>query len=192
MTSKQADFFDQDPATKKRYARTTYGGDTQGQRKLERPLAAKKWIHLTLKSDLAVGPLNFLNPRHRIRIEKLLFDRAKQFGVAIAELVTMSNHFHVRVRMSSRSQFKKFLKTVTGLIARMVTGARRGHKFGRFWTGLAYTRVLKSSFELLQLKGYFEANRKQAQHGYQAREEFRESFNIWVQRMRYGEFEEDC
>ncbi len=116
--------------------------------------------------------------------EKILRDKAVKFGVQIAELVNMGNHLHIRLRMRSRSGFQKFLKSITILIARIVTGARRGHKFGRFWKGLAFTRVLTSSLELLRLKGYFEGNRRQADHGYKARERHLQQFNRWVRQMR--------
>ncbi len=76
---------------------------------------------------------------------------------------------------------------MTCLIAREVTGAKKGQKFGKFWQGLAFSRVLKTSLEGLQLKGYFEANRREAIRSYQSRKEFLDRFNRWVYHLRYGE-----
>jgi hypothetical protein len=80
------------------------------------------------------------------------------------------------------------------LIARKITNAKKGNKLkatnqkqNKFWQGLAFTRVLKTSLEELQLKGYFKANRKQAAQGEKAREEFLNKFNEWIYKMRYGE-----
>jgi hypothetical protein len=73
---------------------------------------------------------------------------------------------------------------VTTLIARKVTGACRGNKFGRFWQGLAFTRVLKSYTEELNLKGYFHANRNEAEYGPAARDRVLKAFNKWVYRER--------
>ena len=61
-----------------------------------------------------------------------------------------------------------------------ITGAKRGKKFGRFWQHLAYTRVLKSYIEELNLKGYLAANRSEAMLGQEARERMLRAFNKWV------------
>jgi len=86
----------------------------------------------------------------------------------------------MKIRITSRESFQKYLKSVTTLIARTVTGARRGKKFGRFWQHLAYTRVLKSYIEELNLRGYFEANEAEAMLGHAARERMLKRFNNWV------------
>jgi REP element-mobilizing transposase RayT len=183
MRSKQSNLFDKD--TKKRYNRTSHGGaPTKGKRKLERPLSSKQWIHLVLKSDKAKGHMSFLNPKHKIFVEQLLKEKASKFGVRIADQVNVGNHVHLKIRIHSRELFQKFLKSVTTLIARKVTGARKGKPFGRFWQNLAYTRVLKSYIEELNLRGYFQANLVEASMGYEARERALKRFNKWVYEER--------
>lgn len=171
--------------TKRRYSRTIHGGTrTKGRRKQERPLSTKHWIHLVLKSDKATGSLSFLNPKNQPVVESTLKQKAKRFGVRIAELVNVGNHLHLKVKIADRKAFQRFLKSVTTLIARFVTGARKGKPFGRFWQGLAFTRVLKTSLEELNLRGYLEANRREAAHDYAAREDYLHRFNRWVSRHR--------
>ncbi len=189
--SKQATLFDYFGKSDlgRRYGRTAYGGaKPKGRRKLERPLATNRSIHLVLKSDKAVGYYSFLSLRNRQPVESLLRKKAKQFGVFIAELVNVGNHLHLKIRIADRHQFQKFLKSVTCLIARMVTGAKKGKPFGRFWQHLAYTRVLKSSLEELYLKGYLEANRREASQSFQARQDYLKKFNDWVRRERKASF----
>jgi len=172
-------------ATKKKYGRTTHGGTpTKGKRKEFRPLSSRKTIHLVLKSDKATGTYSFLNLKNKPMVEQIIYTKAKKFGVKIAEIANAGNHLHIKLRAQSREAFQKFLKAVTCLIARKVTGARKGKKFGRFWQGLAFTRVIKTKFEELQLTGYFEANRRQIKDGYAAREAFLSDFNDWVYKLK--------
>ena len=168
---------------KKRYGRTEYGGlETKGHRKLERPLATKKWIHLILKSDKAKGQYSLL--KHKIMAKQLLDEKARKFHVRIGDYANIGNHLHIKIRIKSRRQFQKFLKSVTTLLARKITGARRGRPFGPFWSGLAYTRVLTSALEELNLRGYFEANRIQARSSYRVREQYLRAFQEWVRLSR--------
>lgn len=173
--------------TKRKYGRTWHGGtETKGHRKNHRPLSEKKWVHLVLKSSKAKGTWSFLTPKNQILIQEIIKEKARKWGVQIAETVNVGNHLHVRLKFKYREGFQNFLRSVTSLIARKITKARRGVKTGKFWQGLAFTRVLKTTFEEMQLKGYFEANKIQAQKGTKAREEYLDRFNAWVYRLRYS------
>lgn len=173
------DYFDMSTA-KRRYGRTKHGGaNTRGKRKQERPLSTKKWIHLVLKSEKAEGRLSFLAPKNQEFVESTIRRNAKDSGVKIAELVNVGNHLHLKIRITSRRSFQHFLRVVTALIAKKLTGAKRGQPFGRFWQGLAFTRVLLTSLEELNLRGYLEANRREVRSP-KAREDFLRKFNAWV------------
>jgi len=181
------DYFDK-KEIRNRYGRTQHGGvKNKGHRKLQRPLSTKKWIHLILKSDKAKGNLSFLLPRNKHIIQSILKQKSKKFGVMLADGANVGNHLHLKIKIQNRESFQKFLKAVTCLIARKITGAKKGYKFGRFWQGLAFTRVLTSSLEELNLKGYIKANRIQAEKGELAREKFLRKFNAWVYRERLRE-----
>jgi hypothetical protein len=178
------DYFDMKPV-KKSYGRTQHGGTLgKNHRKEFRPLSTKRWIHLILKSDKAYGSMSLLHPSHKIWIKGLLHRKSKKFGIKISDYANVGNHLHLKIKISSRENFAKFLKSVSALIARKVTGAKRGKPFGKFWQGLAFTRILTSALEELQLKGYIEANRREAQVSKQAREDFLAQFNRWVYRQR--------
>ncbi len=187
MRTKQGQLFQyhQMNSTHKRYGRTQHGGvGAKNHRKLERPLSTKKWIHLVLKSDKAVGQLSFLKASHQVFVKKLLHEKARKFGIKIADYANVGNHLHLKIRISSRENFKKFLKSITAQIARKITGAKKGKPFGRFWQGLAFTRILTSRLEELNLKGYIEANRIEAARSGRAREKFLKKFNQWVYKER--------
>ncbi len=185
--AKQANLFEYFKAStvKKRYGRTVHGGaKTKGHRKLERPLSTKKWIHLVLKSDKARGEFSFLTPKNKIFIGRLVQAKARRFGVRVADQANVGNHLHLKIKISSRENFQKFLISITAQIARFVTGARRGKSFGKFWQGLAYTRVLSTEKENLILGGYFMANREEAVAGKQGRDVFLASFYDWIYQER--------
>jgi REP element-mobilizing transposase RayT len=185
MKQKSLFEFSNDKSNQRRYARRTHGGvPTKPARKLERPLSRKDFIHLILKSEKAKGALGFLKSENDIVVRDILREKAKKFGVVIADFANVGNHLHIKIRAQSRESFQKFLKAVTCLIARKITGAKRGKKFGKFWQGLAFTRIITSRLEELRLRGYFEANRKEAQYGYATRERFLAEFNVWMRKLK--------
>jgi hypothetical protein len=85
-----------------------------------------------------------LSIKNKATVEKLLKQKAKKFGVFIAEMVNVGNHFHLKIRVTTREGFGKYLRSVTSLIARTVTGARKGKPFGKFWQGLACIQITSS------------------------------------------------
>lgn len=182
---KQTSLFENVSKSEKKYfsSRKSHGGISTG-RKLKRPLVPGKWIHLVLKSDKAKGRLSFLTPKNGQIVRRILREKSKKFGVTVAKYQNMGNHLHLMVKFSSRESFQKFLKASTALIARKVTGAKKGMKFGKFWQGLAFTRVVTSAIELLQLKGYFDANKRQREQGPRAREAHLEKLNAWIKSLK--------
>ncbi len=176
MRSTQRNLFDQletPSAKREQKRRLTHGGaKAEGKRKLKRPLATKKWIHLVLKSAIATGKLSMLAPQNAKWIDGLIRLKAAKFGIELKEFVNMGNHIHFQIRILNRKSFQNFLRSITNLIARHVTVARKGNAFGKFWQALAYTRVIVTSFEVWGLRDYFTGNRVERQHGYDARESY--------------------
>lgn len=163
----------------------TFGGkSTKGKRKIARTLLPKKWVHLCLKSKKAMGSYSLLHKQNRSKIEGLIRRKAKENHIELRDAVNMGNHLHLKIRSQRKEDFQRFLRSISGQIARIATGAKKGKKFGKFWDGIAFTRVLMTAFEELQLKGYFRANRIEQARGYQARTKFLDEFNLWVRRLK--------
>lgn len=181
---KQISIFDQipDKKLKKRFNRVAHGGDlAPGKRKLERPLSSRRPIHVVVRSEQARGRWSFLGFKNRALVERVVNSQAKKFGVAIQDFANGGNHLHIKIKAASRIAVQSFLRAITSIIARKITGARRGFKLKkRFWDGLAFTRVLKSYREELYLRGYFIANRQEAALGQPARERILAQFRAWV------------
>lgn len=173
------------PKQELRYVKRYVHGGTKfkKRRKVKRPLIPGAVTHVVLKSSKARGTLCFL--RNKRLVSALLKERARKFFVEILDVVNMGNHLHIKVRFRNVESFQNFLRTFTALLARRLTGARRGVKFGgKFWDGLAYTRVLRTKLEELGLNGYFDANRTQRDKGYSARVEYLKSFNRFIYRLK--------
>lgn len=140
--------------------RHTHGGvDSTGRRKLHRPLDRKRPLHLVMKSSHAKERLSLLSPQNKAAVAKIFARRAQQFGVTIHRLENMGNHVHAIVTFKRKEEFQNFLRTVSALIARKVTGARKGKPFGkRFWDQLVFTRVVYGRRAMMALGNYLEKN----------------------------------
>jgi hypothetical protein len=104
--------------------------------------------------------------------------------VQIQDFVNMGNHLHLKVKFKDAKRFQQFLKSFTALLAREITGAKKGKPFGKFWDGLAFTRVLMTRFEELGLKGYFTGNHIQKEVGYRSRKEYLKRWNQFLYRLK--------
>ncbi len=184
MKATQQSLFDQleTKAQKREHAkRVTHGGaSSKGKRKLRRPLATKKWIHLIMKSDKAFGRLSMLHTRNCNFIDKTVIEKARKFKVELKDFVNMGNHIHFEIRVRRREDFQNFLRSISTLIARHVTGARKGNAFGRFWEALAFTRIIQTGIELMGVEGYLLGNKIEKRHGREAREVYLRAFNRWL------------
>jgi REP element-mobilizing transposase RayT len=163
-------------------SRTFGGSSLKKRRKVARPLKEGLIHHVVFKSSKAQGPLSFYTHKHLVH--SLLKQKTKKFFVEVLDFVNMGNHLHLKMRFQDKKRFQQFLKSFSALVARKITGAKKGFKFGRFWDGLVYTRIILSSFEELGLKGYFEANHRQRELGYKERELFLKRFNEFLYRLK--------
>lgn len=93
------------------------GALLQNKRKSQRPLTAKDSIHFVLRSEWATGRYSFLVARNRTAIGRILDRFAKKFGVRIYQRSLNSNHIHLLLKITNRTLYKAFIKSISGLIA---------------------------------------------------------------------------
>ena len=166
-----------------RFNKWSHGGDlSYKQRKVRRPLVAGKPIHVVFKSSKAIGKHSFY--AQKLIVSKLLKDLSKKYFVNIHDFANMGNHLHLKVSFKDLERFQNFLRTFAALCARKITKATKGNKFGKFWDGLVFTRVLKSKLEELGLRSYFEGNHRQKELGYQERLTYLNQWNQFIKRLR--------
>ncbi len=141
------------------------GALSSGRRKKKRPLNFKRPIHLVVRSSRAKGPWSFLTKRNASSVDRLLRQQARKHHLRLIGYVNVGNHLHIKLRAFSRDSFQAFLRSSMAMLARKITGAKKGHKVGKFWDALAFTRILYSSFEERNLSRYFKANELEARFG---------------------------
>src|SRR4051794_3865148 len=125
-------------------ARTQHGGDVRrGQRKLERPVSTRRPMHLVLASHRARGPLSLR--KHDPAVREVLRRMARRFEIRIYDFANVGSHLHLVLRARRREAFQGFLRSFAGIVASRVMGAERGRRTGRFFDGLAWTRVMNSA-----------------------------------------------
>jgi len=147
----------------------TLGGKLRSHAKRARPLAPRSAYHVVLRSQKAQGKHSFLHKNNKHRVFKTIKQQAKKFYVRIDQFANVGNHLHIKAYAQMPGEFQNFLRSVTCMIARQVTGANRNKKFGQFWDALAFTRILKSFTEHQILRRYIFANEIEGRHGGAAR-----------------------
>jgi REP element-mobilizing transposase RayT len=147
-------------------SQTAHGGDHGlGRRKVERPVSSRRPMHLTLHSKRARGPWSLR--RHEQLVREALRTCARRSGVRIYDFANVGSHLHLLVRAKRRDALQAFLRAFAGIIARAVTGARRGHPVpgGRFWTNTAWSRVVAWGRDYWGVRNYIFRNQMEATAG---------------------------
>ncbi len=79
---------------------------------------------------------------------------AGRFGIRIYDFANVGTHLHLLVRARRRDAFQAFLRSFAGIVARRVTGARRGRPIGRFFSDLAWSRVVSWGRDYIGVRHY--------------------------------------
>jgi putative transposase len=143
----------------KESGRKVHGGENaKGKRKTARPLNPSKPVHLVLRSRRAQGIHSLRNNRTGVLVNGLVYRYAQRWGIKIYEYSNNFNHLHIVLKAPSRKAFQKYLRTISGVIARVVLGAKRGEAQGKFWDGLAFTRITEWGRDLKHVALYVMQN----------------------------------
>ena len=118
-----------------------------GQRKSARPLTKKKPLHFVLKSKKKIlfG--------HKAFILKILTTYAQKFGLKIYQISVQKDHVHFSARLHNREQYKKFIRTVTGLVARKLGPG--------LWKVRPFSRIVHWGRAYEILKDYISMNERE-------------------------------
>ena len=146
--------------------RLEHGGDVRRRRrKLERPVSTRQPMHVTLHSKRAKADWSLL--RHDRSVREALRICARRSGVRVYDFANAGSHLHLLVRARKRDAFQAFLRSFAGIVARKVTLARRGRPLqgGRFWSGLAWSRIITWGRDYWTVRHYIFRNRIEGEHG---------------------------
>ena len=128
------------------------GAARTGQRKTSRPLEPTLPLYVVLRSSRARGKWSLSRHPTRNAVKATLSVLADRHDIKIFEFTNGGDQVHLLLRAQSRASFQAFLRAFAGLVARQVTGARKGKPSGRFWDALTFSRVLNwgEEFELVR------------------------------------------
>lgn len=138
------------------------GAIRKGRRKIARPFDPKRALHVVMRSDRARGDWSFLHPKNKGRVHALAEILATRAGVRVYRWANAGNHLHFLVKAPSREALTTYLRMLGGLLARLVTGARKGRPVGKFWAALTYSRVVGFGREFTRVKDYLAKNTLEA------------------------------
>ncbi|MBI4405103.1 MAG: transposase [Deltaproteobacteria bacterium] len=134
-----------------------------GRRKVFRPIAIKRPMHLVFRAANAKGQFSLLQPQHARVVRHLLKRWACYFEVRVYEFANSGNHLHVLVKSKTRPGLQNFLRVFAGQVAQRVTGAEKGSPYGkRFWMLLVYSKIIFWGRAFLAVKQYVVRNRLEA------------------------------
>jgi REP element-mobilizing transposase RayT len=143
-----------------------HGGSLRpGKRKTARAIDPKQLIHTVLRSTQARGQWSLLHSKNRAHVDEAARRIARKHGIRLHHYANVGNHLHLLVKTPTRTAFKSFLRELTGVIAIIVTGAKKGNALQKrgegmrgFWDFLPYTRIVSWGRDLANLKLYFVKN----------------------------------
>ena len=130
------------------------------KRKTIRPLDTKLPLHVVLRSDNAKGVYSLT--RFAGQISRIIQNMAGKFQITIYEKNINTNHIHLLLRGKHRRNLQNFFRATAGMIARIVTRAKKRKPFGRFWSYLLFSRVLASwKSDFTNVRNYIIQNTKE-------------------------------
>ncbi len=110
-----------------------------------RPISSKHYLHVVLKSDVAILTKNedLRLTKRRAAVKVILENKADSFGVKLHKIAIASNHIHLLISFKSRKKYFNWMRRTTGLIARLMLNAEKGKPSQKsFWTYRPFTRVV--------------------------------------------------
>jgi hypothetical protein len=138
-----------------------HGGELSvGKRKRLRPLDPHRPLHIVMRtSRVEAGDVaSFRTEENREAILRSLSLAKRRFGITVYALSVNSNHLHLIVQGRRRWCLQHFLRAFAGMVARAVTGARRGRSFGKLWDLPVWTRIVEWGKDFRGALGYVRKN----------------------------------
>jgi hypothetical protein len=122
-------------------------------------------MHVVLHSKRAYGDWSL--SRHGRAVRAALDSCAQRNGIKVYGFANVGSHLHVLVRARRREAFQGFLRSFAGIVARAITGARRSRPLtgGRFWSALAWSRVVHWRQDYSNVQHYIFRNTIEASDG---------------------------
>jgi REP element-mobilizing transposase RayT len=119
-------------------------------------------LHVVLRSSRARDRWALRTHTNEKRVRWALRRFAARYSIRIYEFANADSHLHILLRTKTRLELQNFLRAFAGVTARLVTGARKGFRIGRFWDDLSYSRVVAWGRDFRGVQAYVIDNRLEA------------------------------
>jgi hypothetical protein len=162
-----------------------FGGSLlKGNPKTGRPLSVKEPIHLVMKSLNAFGPRSMLQTYNAKKIDGIIRTQAQINKIKLYRLINVGNHLHIILQLTDIKKYAKFIRAITGLIARHVLKKERGLSMKSikvesntqrkkteiktsFWVARPFTRLVAWGRDFNSIQKYMYKNQGQAKVAFQ-------------------------
>ncbi len=120
------------------------GGNRRTNPTVRRPFSPKCFTHVVMRSGHAKGEHSFLRKQNKYEIKNIIKKASRDFYVEVKRVENVGNHLHLLIRASTREKQSHFFRTISALIARQVTGSRKGKasRMNHFWDARPFTRLV--------------------------------------------------
>ncbi len=123
-----------------------FGGSLlKGNPRGKRPIHSKLPIHLVMRSSHARGVMSMRHPVQFARVNEMVRDVARHYGVTIYEYANVGNQMHLLIRITNRQCWLKFIRALSGRLAQCLqnlSGPIQGIE--NFWDHRPFTRIVRS------------------------------------------------
>lgn len=139
-----------------------HGGEISNPQKNKRPLGFRSCNHFVLKSSVAKGKWSFR--QHQKTIDLILRKFAKKHHIGLISYANVGNHLHLKIEISTRKQYRKFIRAISSAIMMAVTGYNRWNKAPegfKFWDYRPFSRIIASWTEVKIIDQYILKNKWQ-------------------------------
>ncbi|MBN1113804.1 MAG: transposase, partial [Oligoflexia bacterium] len=124
-------------------------------------------MHITLRSSMAKGGRSFLSKDKVARIRDIINRHAKLFDIRLYDFSINSNHIHLLLKLQYRDAYSKFIRSVSGRIARIALDAEKGsakltEQIKKFWDTRPFSRIVSWGRDYLNTFYYLFENSLEA------------------------------
>jgi len=146
--------------------RVEHGGGLEGgKRKVARPVSTQEPMYVLLRSTRAKGRFDMRMKECSSYIRAIVARQAEACNIEVIQFLNNGDSLHFLIKVPSRASYLRFIRSVSGLVSRCVTGSQRGRAAGtvasrkasknkpKFWDVLPYSRICPSCATIKQAQG---------------------------------------
>ncbi len=152
--------------------RVEHGGGLEGgRRKVARPVSTQEPMYVLLRSTKAKGRYDMRMKECAAYIRIIVARQAETCNITVIQFANGGDSLHFLIKVPSRASYLRFIRSVSGLVSRCVTGSQRGRASvsGRkgpknktkFWDVLPYSRICPDCVTVKQAQGQIDRERKE-------------------------------